>query len=423
MQDSSNMEETARFTFSYKRGERNTMDSLELCRELAIIIVAAKFFGLVARKLRAPQVAGEIVAGLLIGPSVLNLVQSSDFMSALAEIGVILLMFSAGLGTNLQDLKRTGARAFLIACAGVFIPLICGAILYMSFYGFASVGTEEFYKAIFIGTILTATSVSITVQALKELGKLNGEVGQTILSAAIIDDVIGILVLTIVIGFKDPSTNFGKVLMDTGLFFVFAVGAGILINKVFQWVDTRWPHTQRIPILALALAFSFSYIAEHFFGVADITGAYCAGVILCTLGDSSYINRKTDIQSYMLFGPIFFASIGLQTNIRELNTTILVFSVFFVLVGMLSKIIGCAGMSKLLHFSNNDALKIGCGMMTRGEVALIVAQRGLKIGLLHETFFTAVILLIIVSSITTPIILKLLYARDPVDDPLPGETA
>ena len=184
------------------------MDSLELCRELAIIIVAAKFFGLVARKLRAPQVAGEIVAGLLIGPSVLNLVQSSDFMSALAEIGVILLMFSAGLGTNLQDLKRTGARAFLIACAGVFIPLICGAILYMSFYGFASVGTEEFYKAIFIGTILTATSVSITVQALKELGKLNGEVGQTILSAAIIDDVIGILVLTIVIGFKDPSTNF-----------------------------------------------------------------------------------------------------------------------------------------------------------------------------------------------------------------------
>ena len=384
------------------------MDSLELCRELAIIIVAAKFFGLVARKLRAPQVAGEIVAGLLIGPSVLNLVQSSDFMSALAEIGVILLMFSAGLGTNLQDLKRTGARAFLIACAGVFIPLICGAILYMSFYGFASVGTEEFYKAIFIGTILTATSVSITVQALKELGKLNGEVGQTILSAAIIDD---------------PSTNFGKVLMDTGLFFVFAVGAGILINKVFQWVDTRWPHTQRIPILALALAFSFSYIAEHFFGVADITGAYCAGVILCTLGDSSYINRKTDIQSYMLFGPIFFASIGLQTNIRELNTTILVFSVFFVVVGMLSKIIGCAGMSKLLHFSNNDALKIGCGMMTRGEVALIVAQRGLKIGLLHETFFTAVILLIIVSSIITPIILKVLYARDPVDDPLPGETA
>ena len=247
--------------------------------------------------------------------------------------------------------------------------------------------------------------------------------GQTILSAAIIDDVIGILVLTIVIGFKDPSTNFGKVLMDTGLFFVFAVGAGVLINKVFQWVDTRWPHTQRIPILALALAFSFSYIAEHFFGVADITGAYCAGVILCTLGDSSYINRKTDIQSYMLFGPIFFASIGLQTNIRELNTTILVFSVFFVVVGMLSKIIGCAGMSKLLHFSNNDALKIGCGMMTRGEVALIVAQRGLKIGLLHETFFTAVILLIIVSSITTPIILKVLYARDPVDDPLPGETA
>lgn len=398
------------------------MDSLELFRELAIIIIFAKFFGLVARKLKAPQVVGEIIAGLVIGPSLLNLVETSDLISDFAEIGVILLMFSAGLGTNLQELKKTGVKALLIACAGVFIPLIMGTILYMCFYGFAAFGTEESYRAIFIGTILTATSVSITVQALKELGKLNGEVGQTILSAAIIDDVIGILVLTVVIGFKDTSENSVEIILKTVLFFVFAVGAGWVIFRIFKLIDKRWPHTQRIPIIAMALAFAFAYIAEHFFGVADITGAYCAGVILCNLQDSSYINRKMDIESYMLFGPIFFVSIGLQTNLRELNTTILVFSVFFVIVGLVGKIVGCGGMAKILGYSNNDAMKIGCGMMTRGEVALIVAQRGLKIGLLDETYFTAVILLIIVSSILTPIVLKALYARDPLDDPIGNET-
>lgn len=398
------------------------MDSLELFRELAIIIVFAKVFGLIARKLKAPQVVGEIIAGLVIGPSLLNLVQTSDFMSDLAEIGVILLMFSAGLGTNIQELKKTGFKALMIACAGVFVPLILGTILYMCFYGFAPFGTEESYKALFIGTILTATSVSITVQALKELGKLNGEVGQTILSAAIIDDVIGILVLTVVMGFKGSSENIGMIFLRTILFFVFAIGAGFVIYRIFQAIDKRWPHTQRIPILALALSFSFAYIAETFFGVADITGAYCAGVILCSLQDSSYINRKMDIESYMLFGPIFFASIGLQTNIRELNTTILVFSICFVIVGMAGKIAGCGGMAKILGYSNNDAMKIGCGMMTRGEVALIVAQRGLKIQLLDESYFTAVILLIIVSSILTPIVLKALYARDPLDDPIGNET-
>ena len=151
------------------------MDTLDIFRQLAIIIVAAKIFGLLARKLKAPQVAGEIVAGLLIGPSVLNLVHSSDFLSAMAEVGVILLMFSAGLETNIQNLKKTGIKATVIACSGVFIPLIGGTLLYMVYFGFAAIGTEEFFRAVFIGTILTATSVSITVETLKELGKLYSE--------------------------------------------------------------------------------------------------------------------------------------------------------------------------------------------------------------------------------------------------------
>ena len=165
-------------------------------RNLAIIILAAKFFGLAARKCKAPQVVGEIIAGLLIGPCVLNLVHISDTISVFAEIGVVLLMFSTGLGTNLKELMRAGPIATLIACVGVFVPLVGGTLLYSAFYGFAAVGSPEFYRALFIGTIMTATSVSITVATLQELGHLKSFLGTTIVSAAVIDDVIGIIELT-----------------------------------------------------------------------------------------------------------------------------------------------------------------------------------------------------------------------------------
>ena len=388
------------------------MEAYVIFKDLAIIIIFAKAFGILARKCKAPQVVGEIIAGLLIGSSVLGLVQQTDFLVEMAEIGVVLLMFSAGLETNLKDLMKTGPIATLIACAGVFIPLVCGALLYMGFYGVAPWGSEEFYKAVFVGTILTATSVSITVESLKEMGKLKGHVGTTILSAAIIDDIIGIIVLTFVIGFKSPDSNPMTVLVNTVLFFVFAIVIGFVFYRLFQYVDNKYPHTRRIPILGLAFCLAMAYIAEKYFGIADITGAYVAGIILCSIRDSSYIAEKMDINSYMLFGPVFFASIGLKTNVESVNMSILLFSIAFVAVGLISKIIGCGLMARICKFSVLDSLKIGVGMMTRGEVALIVAQKGLSAGLLTPVYFTSVIFLIIVSSISTPIILKILYSKD-----------
>lgn len=388
------------------------MDSYEIFKDLAIIIIAAKFFGIVARKCKAPQVVGEIIAGLIIGPSILGLVNQSDFLLQMAEIGVILLMFSAGLETDLKELIKTGPVATLIACAGVFIPLMGGALLYMAFYGASPWGSEEFYKAVFMGVILTATSVSITVQALKEMGRLKGKVGTTILSAAIIDDIIGIIVLTFVVGFKSPDSNPVKVVINTILFFVFALIVGFICYKIFKKADARYPHTRRIPIAGLALCLAMAYIAERYFGIADITGAYVAGIILCSIRDSNYIAEKMDINSYMVFGPIFFASIGLKTNIDNLNLSIFLFSLAFVAVGLITKIIGCGLVARLCRFKGMDALKIGVGMMTRGEVALIVAQKGLSVGLLTPVYFTSVILLIIISSVATPVILKILYARD-----------
>lgn len=388
------------------------MEAYSVFKDLAIIIIFAKFFGILARKCKAPQVVGEIIAGLLIGPSMLGLVQQTDFLMEMAEVGVVLLMFSAGLETDLKELMKTGPVAFLIACAGVFIPLVGGTLLYMGFYGTAPWGSENFYKAVFIGVILTATSVSITVQSLKEMGKLKGKMGTTILSAAIIDDVIGIIVLTFVVGFKSPDSNAGKVVLSTVLFFVMALGLGYILYRFFKAMDARYPHTRRIPIISLALCFFFAYAAEKYFGIADITGAYVAGIILCSIKDSTYIEEKMEISSYMIFGPVFFASIGLKTNIDNIDGSILLFSLGFVLVGLTCKIIGCGLMAKICRFNRNDSLKIGVGMMTRGEVALIVAQKGLSVGLLTPVYFTSVILLIIVSSISTPIVLKLLYSKD-----------
>ena len=396
------------------------METYNVFLDLAIILFFAKVFGILARKCKAPQVVGQILAGLIVGPCVLGWVTQTDFITQMAEIGVIILMFEVGLETDLKELVKTGPIAFLIACAGVFVPLVMGAALYMGFYGTSPWGSENFYKAVFMGTIMTATSVSITVAALQELGKLKSKVCTAIVSAAIIDDVIGIIVLTFVIGFKSPDSNPGMVILKTIAFFIMAIVGGFIVFKIFLVLDNRYPHTRRIPIASLAFCFLLSYLAEKVFGIADITGAYVAGIVLCNLSDNSYIEQKVDVSSYMIFGPIFFAGIGLKTTFSAMNSTMIAFCICFVIVALLAKVLGCGLMSRLCRYNFSDSLKIGVGMMTRGEVALIVAQKGMAAGLLTADYFTAVILLILVSSFMTPIILKFLYSRD---DRLANKTA
>lgn len=385
------------------------MDNLRFLLDIALILLTAKVFGIIARKLHAPEVVGEIIAGLLIGPAILGFVDQSDFINKMAEIGVIMLMFEAGLSTDMKKLKATGLKATAIACAGVFVPLILGTVLFMSFYGFGPIGSDQFIKGLFIGTLMAATSVSITVAALKELGKLSSTVGTTIVSAAIIDDVIVIVVLTFVLSAKGSGSSVWGTMLKALLFFAVAIITGFIVYKVFEWLDARYEHTRRIPIAALVYCIIMAYVAEKFFGIADITGAYVAGVVLCNLHDVKYVERKVDVSSYMVFAPIFFAGIGLKVSFENVNTTLLLFSVAFVFVALLSKIIGCGSAAKLCRFNWNDSLKIGIGMMTRGEVALITAQKGLAAGLITSDYFTAVILMILVSSILAPVLLKILY--------------
>ncbi len=395
------------------------METYEILKDLAIIFICAKGVGLLARRLKAPMVVGEIIAGLLIGPCLLGIVQPTDFINKMAEIGVVLIMFSAGLETNLQELKKSGFAALIIACIGVLVPLIGGSLLYMGIYGFAPFGTDEFFKGIFIGCIMTATSVGITVEVLKEMGYLKSRVGQTILSAAIIDDIIGIIVLTFVLGFKDPNSNALLVLGKIVLFLVLSVILGYIFYKLFKIYDEKHPHTRRIPIIAISLCFIMAYVAEKYFGIADITGAYIAGIILCNVRDAEYIDRKVNVNGYMFFAPMFFVGIGLKTDFSNVDTSMIVFSVGFVLVALLSKIIGCGLVSKCFGYKWTDSIKIGVGMMTRGEVALIITNKGLGLGIIDSSYFTAVILLIIVSSIVTPLLLKFLFSKYPESETVP----
>ncbi|MCR5287023.1 MAG: cation:proton antiporter [Saccharofermentans sp.] len=387
------------------------MEDFSFLRDLAILLFSAKAFGILARKLHAPEVVGEILAGVLIGPAILGFVSETDFITKMAEIGVIMLMFEAGLATDMKKLKQTGLKATAIACAGVFVPIILGTILFMAFYGFAPIGSEDFFKGIFIGTIMSATSVSITVAALKELGKLNGTVGTTIVSSAIIDDVIGIIVLTFVLSSKDTNTNVWMIILKAILFFAVAIITGFIVYQIFKWLDKRYEHTRRIPIIALVYCIVMAYVSKTYFGIAEITGAYVAGIVLCNLHDAKYVERRVDISAYMVFAPIFFAGIGLKVSFETMNLKLVLFSIAFVAVACISKIIGCGAVARLCRFNFNDSLKIGVGMMTRGEVALITAKAGLAVGLITPEYFTGVIMLILFSSIAVPILLKSMFKK------------
>ena len=387
--------------------------------DLAIILFFTKVLGLVMKKLGLPQVVGALLAGILIGPAIWSPltggkfvpVEHSSYLKVIAELGVIMLMFNAGLETDLKELKRSGLKAGLIACAGVIVPLGLGFLIALPFFGTKS--TEDLLSCLFIGVIITATSVSITVETLRELGKLKGKVGTVILSAAIIDDVIGIIVLTFVIGLKNPGeTKPYMMIVNTLLFFAVGIGVGVGLNYLFRWLAKKYPHRRRVPIFGLVVCFLYAFCAEKFFGIADITGAYLAGIMLSNIKETGYIERKVDVSSYMIFSPVFFANIGIETSFSGFKPQIILFCVLFVLAGLLGKIIGCALTAKACRFTARESFQIGIGMMARGEVALIVAQRGITAGLLPQVYLAPVILLVITSSLITPILLKLLFKKD-----------
>lgn len=367
---------------------------------------------MITKRLQMPQVVGALIAGLVMGPAMLNIIHSTEFLSQVSELGVIVMMFTAGLGTSLNDLKQTGKAGFLVALCGVIVPLIGGTILSLFFN--TSTDPNAFMQNVFIGVVLTATSVSITVEALKEMGKLNTVVGNTILAAALIDDVLGLIALTIVTSIGGSAdANLLVVLLKIVAFFVLVVVVGIVVKKAMDWYIANVHSTdlQRYPIFAFILCLILSFCAEEFFGVADITGAFAAGLIISTTSKAKYIELKFAPLSYLLLTPIFFASIGLKVELPEMNATIVIFSILLVVVAALTKWIGCGLGAKLCGLKGHQCEQIGVGMVCRGEVALIVADKGAALGLMPEVFFGPVIIMVVATTILTPILLKFAYRK------------
>ena len=390
------------------------MDTYRYLLDLAIILISTKLLGLLTRRVQMPQVVGALLAGLILGPAGFGILSETSFIHEVAEIGVIVLMFTAGMETDIKELKASGKASFIIALCGVIVPLIGGYGVAWFFNRPSMAGSNlsspVVLQNVFIGVVLTATSVSITVETLKELGALKSRSGNAILGAAIIDDVLGIIALTIVTSLADDSVKIGMVLIKIVGFFVFSGVVGFVFYKMYKkWVDGAEKELHRHTIIAFVFCLLMAFIAEEVFGVADITGAYVAGVILCNINDSNYVDRRVNISSYMFFGPIFFASIGLKTDVSGMTWGLLAFSVAFVLVALVGKIIGCGLAAKITRHTWKESLICGIGMMTRGEVALIVSQKGLDAGLITAEDFTPVILLIITSSVIVPILLKVLF--------------
>lgn len=389
------------------------MESYTYLLWIAIILISTKLLGLVSEKIHMPQVVGALVAGILLGPSGFGVLESTDFMVKVAEIGVIMLMFTAGIDTDLKELKSTGFQAFIVACMGVAIPLLLCGGWYFFFYGLEYTSFDVL-KAAFLGSVFSATSVGITVETLNEMGKIKTKTGTTLLSAALIDDIIGIVVLSVLTGLSSGGSNVGIVLLKIVLFFLFVGIVGIIFNKVFQMISEEHWHSRRVAIWAFAFCLIMSYCAETLFGVADITGAFFAGLILCNVTKSrQFVAKKMTVTSYMIFTPIFFASVGMKTDLKAMDRHLLIFALVLILFAVLSKIVGCAFGARICGMSGHQSLVVGIGMVARSEVALMVAQKGILCGMIDPGILPAIIVAVISSALLTPILLKLSISKGP----------
>ena len=394
---------------------------LQLLLLLGVIIASAKLAGATSSRLGQPAVFGELLVGLVLGPTAVNLLGWPVFGGAggsallpvvrdLADIGVILLMFIAGLETDLSEMRRVGHVAFWAAAGGVVLPLAAGAGVAVAF------GMPLFWEGVFIGTILTATSVSITAQTLMDIGALRSREGTVILGAAVIDDVIGIILLSLVVAFArtegrvDPVT-LALVAGRLVAYFTVAALAGTLFEAIAR--RTRMLGvSQGLLAGVLVVVFVYAWAAEFVGGVAAITGAYLAGVFFSRTSFKHEIDAGIHPLTYSMLVPVFFVGIGLQANGRQLGGHV-GFTLAIVAVAIVTKAIGSGTAARLLGFGRAEALRVGVGMISRGEVGLIVASYGLAHEIIGVDVFSASVIMVLVTTMVTPPLLRLTFPRRP----------
>lgn len=369
--------------------------------QIITVLSGIKIAGHISVKLGQPSVLGKIIIGIILGPAVLNFVENSEIISVFSGIGVILLMFLAGLETDLKELNKNKKASTLVAFGGVILPIL------LSYFGSLYFGLSK-EQAIFVGLVLAATSVSISVQTLQELGKLKTKVGSVLLGAAVLDDIIVIILLSIAMSFLSGEeisyVNLfgGKIIFFIGLFLV-----SKYLVKHFLKLFSKLQVSEPIITGALILCFTFAYIGEHFFDIATIIGAFFAGIAISQTEFKHIVEEKTLPIANGIFVPFFFVSIGLSVSFDGIGES-LVFLVVFIVISILSKLFG-SGIGSLISGLNfKDSLAIGAGMISRGEVALILLATGLTNGLVSDKYYTSLVLVVIVTTIVTPPLLKAL---------------
>ncbi|QXE20178.1 cation:proton antiporter [Clostridium sp. 001] len=380
--------------------------------DIVLILICTKIGGIISRKLKMPEVLGALIAGVILGPVILNVVQYDDNIKLLSNLGVIMLMFLAGLETNIEEFKKAGLSSFIIAMCGIILPLVLGTLSAYIFF-------NNFLENVFVGVILTATSVSISVETLKELGKLNTRAGINILGAAVIDDVLGLILISIVLAVAQSSGSGASASGMMSLVFVFVkiilfCGFSILgivylpkyINKFTRDVKPG----KEMLTFSLAFALLIACVAEYL-GIAAITGAYICGLVLSSIEHKKYLERNIKAISSGFLSLIFFASVGIEANLKGLNLEVLIITLVMFVIAVVGKIIGCGGAARVLKMSKSESLQIGVGMISRGEVAIITANIGLQKNIISEEIFLPTLMVVILTTIITPVLLKVAFSH------------
>lgn len=372
--------------------------------DIGLIIVVVKIFTLITQKIKMPKVLGGLIAGIVLGPAMLNIVQSSTILEALSKFGIILIMFLAGMETSIKKFISDSNKYVIIAIAGVIVPLIMGTACSLMY-------VQDLKTNLFFGAVITATSVSITVETLIEMKKIKSSVGLAILGAGVVDDIIGILFLTIIMNSGNLHfSTFSFVTVKVLLFFAMAILLSLILFKIFEKIEQKDTKTEQMPTYSIAFALILAFIAEVL-GVSGIIGAYIAGLVIGNTEKGRKVRGKIDLVVHTIFSPIFFASVGIKLTTLSFSIQVWVFIIIFTAITILSKIVGNGLGAKICGYPKEKAIQIGIGMATRGEVALIIAEEAKNINLINEEVFSIVIITVMLVTLITPILLHYSFER------------
>lgn len=409
-------------------------ETIQFVFALGLTIGFAKLMGYLLYRMNQPAVLGELLAGLIIGPTMLNLLGNAALFPdgesvkhtviEVAEIGVLLLMFMAGMEVDPQSLKSVGRAAFLTGALGVVVPLVVITPVVAAF-------DIPFGNALFVGILLASMSTSISAQVMIELGVLRQREGLTLLSAALIDDAFVILLLSVFLAINPggvASVESSRTLVEVILFMVGFVVIATIICWIFlpklANLVSQLPISEGPLVVAIVSVLILSFASEYIGGIAGITGAFLAGVCIrrARVGVVEEIERGLHAVNYGVFVPLFFVSIGLQANLRLLTAELLPFALIITLLAIITKIVGSGAGSLLGGLDRMAAFRISLGMVSRGEVGLIIASLGVTYGILEPDLFTIIVFIVLVTTIITPPLLRWSFSQKTATVPDNEET-